>query len=442
MFEHFENFIIKNVLFTKQDRLLLAFSGGKDSICLFYLLLKLGYQFETAHCNFQLRGQESLEDELFVLNWCQKHEIKCHVKRFDTAEIAETNKTSIQETARQLRYDWFYELADSEGFNRILTAHHLNDNTETFFINVLRNTGISGLHGIPLRNQLIVRPLMMAESKDIKAFVATHQLPFREDSSNQKNNYLRNHLRNKILPLFENLNPDFNQILNGVTQKVRHFEDLAFELIELKWQNMVTKEHQNIIIPFSELEKIENKLGFLYFNVKSYGFTLEQIENILKLKNDGFFKQIQSKTHQILRERTHFVLKKIEVIDFETLIFSNLDELLNSDVLKCKTADIFEIQVQQQQYFCLDIEKLRFPLQYRLWKQGDKMLMLGMKGQKKISDVLIDKKISNLTKNSIKIIEDSNSSIIFLQNIIISEKVKVEKNTKKILIIEKKSINL
>lgn len=429
----FLHFIETQKLFTNEHKLLLAFSGGKDSVCLFHLLLQSGFRFEVAHCNFQLRGEESQEDEAFVKKMAESHGIPFHVKHFDTQKLKTESGLSTQEMARKLRYDWFFELAESFLFDKILTAHHLNDNTETFFINILRNTGISGLHGIPSQNNRIVRPLLMADSKEIKLYIETHQLLYREDSSNKKNDYLRNNLRNNILPLFETVDKDFNKTIHHVTQKVLVFENLALELIKNKWQEIALFRQNYTEIPFIELDKMENKVMFFYANVRAFGFNFEQVENLFKEKKDGFSKMILSKTHQIFAERDSYIIKSLSTQETEPQVFDNIDKLLGSGVFEFEVCDIFAINFEEKNGFCLALDKIHFPVIIRVWQKGDKMLMLGMKGRKKISDILTDKKVEQHLKPSIRVMEDANGNILYLENTIVSEWGKMDATSKAVL---------
>lgn len=435
MLEDFELFVKKNNLFTKESRLLLAISGGLDSVCLFHLLLKSNCNFEVAHCNFQLRGNDSNEDESFVKSLASQHNIPYHCVHFDTLENSEKLHLSIQETARKLRYDWFNQLAIQHGFDAILTAHHKSDNLETMLININRGTGISGLHGIPIKNNSIVRPLLFATRSDLEHFAKQENIQFRHDSSNDSNKYLRNQFRHQLIPIWKNINPKIEEAFYNSSQHLAEFEKLSLQLIQNQWNNISVIHSDCITISFDKLLSIHESALFLYLNTQDLGFSKQQCFDTLKLIKNNEMGVFETQTHSLVVERDCVLIKEKQSPSNECYIIQPDSTRIDAQNLSLTFENIPIEQVDFNEKNCLFIEAnvLRYPLKVRTWTQGDKMIPLGMNGHKNISDILTDAKIAHSERKKCLVLENSDNQIIALIPNRISEHFKVNDNSVHVL---------
>lgn len=394
MLSEFENFVKNRKLFTRQSKLLLAISGGADSVCLFHLLLKGGYKFSVAHCNFGLRGKDSDADESFVRRLAARHGIHVYSKRFDTKQESQRLKKGTQETARILRYDWFRELCAMHGYCFLLTAHHLSDNTETMLINMLRSGGVSGLHGIRITNGNIVRPLMFASRHHIEGYLKSRRLAFRKDASNDSDDYLRNRIRHHIIPAFQSVEPATDKAFAAVAAHVADFELLSGELLRLHMQ-----PHTGIfgsIIYYSDaaFNGFEKPLLLLFYLLKPLGFRLDMLQDFAGTKTPATGAKLISSTHTLYRERDGYsVMPHAGVPPSEMTINGPGVYLCGQHCqLECRLINASDADFSAENTLYLDMDHCGFPLLIRPWKPSDRMQVLGMKGQKKISDILTDRK--------------------------------------------------
>ena len=427
-----QHFITEKSLFKRDDKLILGISGGADSVCLMHILLALGCSFELAHCNFNLRGEESDADEDFVKELAKKYQLKIHVKQFDTLSYASENKISAQMAARDLRYAWFDKLLIKSSAKYLAIAHHANDDVETFFINLVRGSGLKGFLGIKEKNNAIVRPLLEVSRLEIEHFLQVRGLFFRDDSSNISVKYLRNKIRHELMPLLSEMNPSIQQtvkdemrILEGVAQiYVSKVEEVRKDLFQEK----------NGIVQFetAALLALNPLYNYLYELLVPYGFY--SVEAISKALDGQSGKQFFSATHQLVVDRENIFIsplsKKNEVFEITEktkILVYPLD--LKFRLTKDKTI-IYDNDIAQ-----LDVEKLKFPLTLRKWKQGDKFMPLGMKKFKKLSDFFIDNKFSIIDKQEQWLL-CSDINIVWLVGCRIDERYKLETNTKKVYIAE------
>ena len=427
-----QHFITEKSLFKRDDKLILGISGGADSVCLMHILLALGCSFELAHCNFNLRGEESDADEDFVKELAKKYQLKIHVKQFDTLSYASENKISAQMAARDLRYAWFDKLLINSSAKYLAIAHHANDDVETFFINLVRGSGLKGFLGIKEKNNSIVRPLLEVSRLEIEHFLQVRGLFFRDDSSNISVKYLRNKIRHELMPLLSEMNPSIQQtvkdemrILEGVAQiYVSKVEEVRKDLFQEK----------NGIVQFetAALLALNPLYNYLYELLVPYGFY--SVEAISKALDGQSGKQFFSATHQLVVDRENIFIsplsKKNEVFEITEktkILVYPLD--LKFRLTKDKTI-IYDNDIAQ-----LDVEKLKFPLTLRKWKQGDKFIPLGMKKFKKLSDFFIDNKFSIIDKQEQWLL-CSDINIVWLVGCRIDERYKLETNTKKVYIAE------
>lgn len=425
MIHDFLDFVQSKDLFSKEDNLLLALSGGADSVSLFHMLRESGYSFSVAHVNYSLRGEESDLDREFVKSLCEKHGIECFIK--DVPESHWEKGMNIQAEARDIRYAFFNELAEENDFSKILSAHHKADNIETILMNISRGTGISGLKGMETISGNLVRPLLFAERKNIEAYLEDNKYDWRNDSSNSSSKYKRNRFRNEIIPLFENENPSFSDAIDRMIENVELVEGVFLEAFKTFCSNSVKKVGAKVYIDKSDILNLNR---FLFEYLKDFGFNRDQVKDmLLTLPNVG--KHFESGSHVLFVDRSDLVIVlKEDEVDESLEIVENASALLNPIILKFYTKD--ELNKNAGQVLGqFDKAKLKFPLKLRVWKEGDRIHPLGMKGTKKISDVLTDKKVSIASRKSTMVLLSDNE-IVWLVGYVLSEKVKVEESTKEI----------
>ena len=399
MLQSFRTYIEKERLIDPHRPILLTVSGGIDSMVMASLFLKSGLKFSIGHCNFQLRESESNDDEAFIRNYAKENGIQLFVKHFDTQVYAHENKLSTQMAARDLRYQWFEELREEYNFSYIATAHHLDDQTETFLINLLRGTGIAGLHGILPKNGNIVRPILFATRKEIEDYAAENGIIYREDSSNASDKYQRNYIRHHITPELHHLNPNFSKSLNKTIERVRKVESIYKTTVINTIESMLDLQGEKIILDVDKLKTLDNIDAYLYEFLGLYNFNERHISDLLKsMEENKSGIQFYSHTHRIIKDRSKILLVPFEdalqpkseffeirkdfseVVQPLHLTFESFDKAL--DIEKNTSVGLF------------DADKLQFPLHIRRWREGDYFYPLGMKGKKKLSDFFIDNKIS------------------------------------------------
>ena len=439
MLKNFKEFISTNKLFDKSHKILVAVSGGIDSVVLCHLLEKVGFDFGIAHCNFNLRGKESDSDEKFVKNLAKQFNVPFHVKRFNTQAYSDKHGISIQMAARDLRYSWFEEIRAKNHYTYIAIAHHQNDEIETFFINLIRGTGIAGLHGIKVKTGNIVRPLMFADRKQIENFASKNKIKYREDSSNVSLKYLRNKIRHKLLPLLKEINPDVESSVINDIKRITQIENVFQSLVKEK-KAAIVKQNGNIV--FIDIEKIfalQHKELFLYEFLKPYNFSGDIIEKISDSLKKTSGKQFFSSTHRLLKDRTHLIISPLNNSKKEKkiLIKENYSDIKIPLHLKFRTYNVsnnFEI-LKEKNIACFDKDKLIFPLILRKWKDGDYFYPFGMKGKKKISDFFTDQKLSILDKENIWLLCNEND-IVWVVGHRLDNRYKVTDKTQRVLIAE------
>ena len=458
---------IKNIeqqnLFHKRDYLLLAVSGGADSVALCELCFQAGFHFEIAHCNFQLRGEESERDEKLVGQLAEKYWTKVFVKKFDTQKYAEENKLSIQVAARELRYNWFEQLLReaqtlsnqqaamnqllpvSSSGNRelfLLTAHHANDNIETLLMNFFKGTGIKGLQGILPKQGKIIRPLLFAKKEDILTFIKENNLEFAEDSSNISDKYTRNYFRHQLIPSVEKVFPKAEENLINNIKRFKEIEVLYKQSVDLHKKNLLEQKGNEIHIPVLKLLKSKPLKTIVYEIVKDYGFTSHQTDEILYLLNSESGKYISSSTHKIIRNRNWLIIAPLNTLQANHILINETDIASGSLIdfesgkLRIKRHSAWnETLPASSEVAVLDLKNITFPLLLRRWKQGDYFYPLGMPGKKKLSKFFVDQKMSLTDKEKVWVVE-SDQRILWVIGKRIDDRFKVTDKTKKILSIQ------
>ncbi len=389
----FKNFIKSDFPYLATGKLLVAVSGGVDSVVLAHLCKSAKLNFSIAHCNFNLRGEESDGDENFLMDLADALEVEIFTENFDTQTYARDAGISIQMAARDLRYNWFKEISASLNFDYILTAHHINDDLETFLINFIRGTGLEGLTGIKVENDQVIRPLINFSRKEIEGFARDKGIQWREDSSNAENKYLRNKIRNEIIPIMENINPQLLESFTQTQSNLRESHDLVEDYIGLLYSRIVSKDIYGYRLNIASLDKIPNKKAVMYQLLKTFGFT--EWNDVEKLLTAQPGKMVSSKTHRLIRDREYLILtetpsekltKGFKINKGEEIVMLPLGKLTFHKVDKIEDTPPNCIYVAE--------EKLKYPLILRKWKKGDLFYPFGMKGKKKISDFFKDKKLS------------------------------------------------
>ena len=426
-------FISANKLFEKTDRLLVACSGGVDSVVLCDLLFKNGYNFFIAHCNFQLRGGDSDADEKFVRSLGDRYNVPVFVNRFDTAEYAATKKLSIQVAARELRYQWFNVLLAENNLDYLLTAHHADDNVETVLMNIFKGTGISGMHGILPKRNKIVRPLLFATKKEIIDYANGHELTWVEDASNATDKYTRNFFRRQVIPLIEKVIPGASGNFLETIKHLKEAELLYNQAIEIHKKSLLYFKGDEVHIPVLKFAKTTPFKTIAYELIKPYGFTAFQVNDLISLLQSETGKYIASATHRIIKNRKWLIIAPIASVDATTLLIEEGDNTVLFDESKLEVSISNVIQPSSDNKIAtLDCRQIKFPLLLRKWKTGDYFYPLGMPKKKKIARFLIDLKLSKTEKEKVWVVE-SNQKIIWIVGYRIDDRFKLTRATKNVL---------
>ena len=441
----FREYIKEHQLATADNRILLTVSGGVDSMVMMHLFVEAGFNVGVAHCNFQLRGTESEEDEVLVAEQAAALGVPCYNRRFDTkGEMAATGE-SVQIAARRLRYGWFAELCTDEGYDTIAVAHHADDSIETFFINLLRGTGLKGLTGISLTNGRIIRPLLFATRHEINDYAEAHKIPFREDSSNRSTKYLRNKIRLGIVPRLREIVPSFTQTMGSNIDRLtdaQHFINHAIGKIEAE-----AVEHfggEDIINP----AKIDRgfPLNFVIYELMSqnYGFKGDVVDSLCDaLRAGATGKRFYSRDWVAYIDRGRIVISRIGVDDECEVPFDlgKSKVYCGNSVLYIERTNIDHIDslFQPDNIALLDADTLTEPLTLRKWREGDRFVPLGMSGEKKVSDYLINSKVS-MAEKSRQFVLCAGEQIVWLVGHRIDERYKITSATENVVKIVKEIV--
>ncbi|MBT8237836.1 MAG: tRNA lysidine(34) synthetase TilS [Croceitalea sp.] len=395
MWSKFQAHINKNFPFLLKANLLVACSGGLDSVVLAHLCQKLKVNFALAHCNYRLRATESDEDQVFVKNLAEKYKCSFHEISFDTKAEVKKSGGSTQMVARELRYTWFEQLAKDHQYEYVLTAHHADDNLETFIINLSRGTGIDGLKGIPEVNEHILRPLLPFTRQELLKFAGKEKLKWREDSSNQETKYLRNNIRHHIVPELKKLHSSFDKNFQMTLGHLKESSLLLDAYARILKAKLFKKEGAVIKIKVAQLWELEPLRGHLHLLFNDYGFTAwDDIENLLTSISG---KAVQSKTQLLLKDRDQLLLTEIIEEKKERFYIAKGQDMLLKP-LKLQLTKVDALDEVSEQLIYVDNEKLNYPLLVRKWEKGDYFYPFGMKGSKKLSKYFKDEKLDMIAK--------------------------------------------
>ena len=407
---------------------LLAVSGGSDSVCLFHVFKALGLRFDVAHCNFNLRGEESEGDEMFVRNLLKDHTVNGYFTTFQTEKYAKEKRLSIQEAARKLRYDWFAEVVKKQKIDYVVTAHHQDDLIETFFINLTRGTGVAGLKGIPKKSRNIIRPMLTVSKEEVEDYLGELQLNYRHDSSNDSLKYSRNFLRHKIIPELDHVHNNAKKGMLATVDNLNSIEEYLSEKLKEDEYNYV--EENEAMIQLKELAS--HSFYFVFHVLSRYGFTKTQVENVIKSTQKG--RLFYSNHYRLLKENNQLLIKRNNE--------ENLDKTYSLATFgRYKQPIELAVEVYQgsvdaivfnENIAWMDASKVRFPLILRRWKEGDCFQPLGLKGKKKLSDFFTDLKLNQFEKEAIWVLE-SQGEICWVVGKRLGDGVKITANTTKII---------
>jgi tRNA(Ile)-lysidine synthase len=440
MIDEFKKFIFDNSLIKPDDKILLAVSGGIDSMVMAHLFHQQGYNIGIAHCNFSLRAMESDKDEELVSQFANDHNIPFFSTRFETKTFAKENRLSIQMAARDLRYKWFEEIRMKNGYDLIAVAHNLNDNIETLLINLIRGTGLAGMSGIKPSSNRIIRPLLFATRHDILTFRNQYKIVFREDKSNADTKYTRNKIRHLVIPVLKEINPSIELTLNETSVRFSGFNEIVSGFMSQLRERISEKKEQFITFDISQLKTYLHNKAILFELFKPFGITNALLIDLIKVIEGKTGGQIITETHRIIKNRKELIVLEEEIrneIPFtinDELSFNSFPGI--SSAKNIRISETYEIP-SDPHVACIDSQKVTFPMTIRKWRAGDYFYPLGMKQKKKLSDYFIDKKYSRIDKENIFILE-SDGKIVWIIGDRIDNRFRITGSTKKGLLIKSK----
>ncbi|MCC6516569.1 MAG: tRNA lysidine(34) synthetase TilS [Chitinophagales bacterium] len=441
MLQHIQENITHNNLANTGTSILVACSGGIDSMVLCDVLLRLNFKIAIAHCNFQLRGEESNADEKFVAQFAKQHQLEFHSIKFDTTSYKKNNAISTQMAARELRYNWFEQIRKEYKYHSIATAHHLDDQVETLLLNIAKGTGIKGLTGIPAKNGYIIRPLLKISKQEILDYATLNKIAFREDSSNASDDYQRNLIRHHITPYLAKINPAFYNSIDEFIGRMNDYQTLTNQQIESIKKKCVSEKNGNIEIKLGYIKAHIAGATILFHLIKEFGFNIDVVQNILKVKESG--KQFFSETHRIIIDRKSLFIAAEKSERESIIILEKIPSqiIFNNYKIQCTTIPIQEVNIKtSNRYAYFDADKIELPLIIRYAKEADYFYPLGLSkpktpgkaGKKKLSKYFKDEKFTLLEKENTPIIF-SGEKVIYLVKHRIDDRFKISEKTKNVL---------
>jgi tRNA(Ile)-lysidine synthase len=440
MIDRFLKFIAANNLVSHDDKILLAVSGGIDSMVMAHLFGIQKYSTGIAHCNFGLRGAESDKDEELVRKFASDHNLPFHTIRFDTQTYARKKKLSVQMAARELRYNWFEEIMEEYGYNLIAIAHNLNDNIETLLINLVRGTGMAGLAGMKPVAKRIIRPLLFATRQEISDYRDANNIIYREDKSNADTKYIRNKIRHLVVPLLREINPSIETTLNDTAERFSGLNEIVQEFITGLRENL-TEERENVTaFNIAGVRSYLHNKSVIFELFRPFSITNALLTDLAKIIDGSTGGQVITETHRIFKDRRELIVTPLTIRDEVIFTINRIEEFSAfpgiSSARKITVSETYEIP-EESHIACIDYNKVSFPMTIRKWKAGDHFYPLGMNRKKKLSDYFIDNKYSLLEKENIYILE-SDGKIIWIIGGRIDNRFKITSSTKKALLIKSK----
>ncbi len=423
-------------LFQKHERILLAVSGGMDSVTLCKLFQEAGFSFAIAHCNFALRENDSERDEQFVCRLASFYQVPIHVAKFDTRKYAASQKVSIEEAARNLRYDFFQQLIQEYNYIYVATAHHRDDATETFFLNLMRGTGIKGLHGILRKNGNIIRPLLSFSRAEIEQYVQENNLEYKDDITNKTIQYKRNQIRHQLLPLLRTIAPAIDKTMQMNIQHICEAEIIYNQTIEEKRKKIVEPYKEGFRIAIQKLKQLYPIQSYLFEFLYPFGFSKSVVKNVINSLESISGKQFLSMSHRLIKDRKYILIYPLQEKKVEIFLFEEYQLEIHEPVCLQKTIiqreNDCELEFKSSDAY-FDVAKVQFPLHIRKWKAGDKFQPLGMKGKRKISDFFKDAKYSLVDKENAWLLCDVEDKIMWIIGSRIDDRYKIDDATKAII---------
>jgi tRNA(Ile)-lysidine synthase len=427
------NHIERHNLCKTTDKILLAVSGGLDSMVMLDVFSKAGFTIGVVHCNFQLREEDSELDEAFVRKTCGSS-IPYYSTKFDTAAYAEKNKISIQMAARELRYNFFEHVRKTNEFKFVATAHHLNDSLESALLNFIRGTGVEGVGGISVKNERIIRPLLFATRQMLQDYAKTNKIQWREDRSNQSNEYQRNFLRNNVVPLLKNINPNLEETFSNTSERLKGAHEVSNLFVD-----QLTRRFSNgdgLDIRKDVILSMNYSSVVLWEMIKDFGFNYQQAKEIVAEHQAG--KSFHAEAHTLTVDRDSYLVRKRDIQPTPEIQIHLTEKEVNNGVKKIAILEVSKnnfVLTTNASVAQLDVNKIQFPLTWRLWKPGDTFIPYGMRQHKKLSDFFIDLKIPLPEKDTITVVE-SNGTIVWVVGYRIHDDYKITDQTARILVLE------
>lgn len=415
----------------------MAVSGGMDSMAMLHLFAKSGFTIAVAHANFQLRGGEADEDERWLSEYCQKRNIPFHSTRFNTNNYATTRGLSIQMAARELRYEWFDQLRETEKMDWVATAHHLNDSIETVLLNLAKGTSLNGLKGIASVNGHLIRPLLFATRLELAHYVAEQSIPWREDESNESDDYQRNFIRHQVVPKFQEVNPAFEASMAKTIHKLEGILQLVNKAVD-DWKKLHVRYKGETLhiskLGFTDTNSESYNLAILWELLKDYGFHFDQCQQLLAAMHGQPGKKFLSDSHKLVIDRDDLILIPNGSDFTAVLIEKNQREAIHAGkkLIIQQVANTNELD-RNDSTAAIDSSRIQFPITWRKWKAGDWFIPLGMKNRKKISNFLIDQKVSVAEKESVSVLESA-GEIMWVVGHRIDDRFKVTESTGHVVI--------
>jgi tRNA(Ile)-lysidine synthase len=435
--KRFSDFIDQNNLFSADSKILAAVSGGMDSVLMVHLLKAAGLNFGIAHCNFQLRGDESLGDQEFCNHLAEQLRVPFHATSFNTQKFATDHKISTQMAARQLRYQWFDLVRQQSGYSHIALAHHQNDAIETILLNLIRGTGIAGMHGILPKNGALVRPLLFLNRAEINAIIEENKIDYVEDSSNTSVKYARNKIRLEVIPVLKELNPGLERTFENNLQHFRELEIVLDQRIaELKKQFVYHDE--DIHLPLDAIKELEPKRLLVFKLLQEYGFNETAVNDVIAALDAQPGKLFESPGFTLLLDRGKLILTKKNTVTQPLIQINQTDHHVNYGRYKLTVLhdDSPLIVKSNPMTASIDAGLLLYPLALRTWQQGDYFYPLGMQARKKLSDFFIDQKVPLHKKKDIPILVNGNGEVVWVGGYRPDDRYKITAKTKKVTIFE------
>lgn len=438
MLQEFLKYIEANHLIRKGERVLLAVSGGIDSMVMSDLFLRSGYETGIAHCNFCLRNKESDKDELLVRKYAEDHKIPFYNIRFETEKYATNKGISIQMAARELRYEWFEKIRKDNGFDSIAVAHNLNDNIETLLINLIRGTGIAGLTGMKNAGNRIIRPLLFATRHTIEKYCSEMHVKFREDQSNSETKYTRNKIRHLIIPLLKEINPSIEFTLNETAERLNGINEIVTDVIENIRKNVASQDENNTCFNIAKLKPWINNTTIIFELFRTFGISGSNVKDLINIMDGRTGGQMFTHTHRLVKNRKEIIVSALSEQGIESYIAGSVDELNKvPGILSARIINVtpgFKIP-SDSGTACLDLSAVDFPVIIRRWQPGDFFYPFGMKQKRKLSDFFTDRKYSRFDKEKTLILE-SGGNIAWIIGERIDNRFRISEKTKIALVIK------